>query len=75
VLAGYKKELGARHPDTLTSMSNLAHLLKKTGEYAEAILLMESYAKGRKQALGIDHLLTTNSETTLTRWYSERVIG
>ena len=35
-LAGWEAQLGANHPDTLTSMSNLALLLRQQGKLAEA---------------------------------------
>ena len=35
-LAGCEAHLGANHPDTLTSMSNLADLLRKQGKLDEA---------------------------------------
>ena len=35
-LAGREAHLGANHPDTLTSMNNLAILLEKQGKLAEA---------------------------------------
>ncbi|KAF2094579.1 hypothetical protein NA57DRAFT_11614, partial [Rhizodiscina lignyota] len=36
-----KRVLGAGHPDTLTSMNNLAFTLKDKGECEKAITLME----------------------------------
>ena len=35
VLAGWEAHLGANHPDTLTSMNNLANLLQQQGKLAE----------------------------------------
>ena len=35
-LAGFKAQLGANHPHTLASMSNLAALLEQQGKLAEA---------------------------------------
>ena len=35
-LAGSEAHLGAQHPDTLTSMNNLALLLQQQGKLAEA---------------------------------------
>ena len=35
-LAGREAHLGANHPETLTSMNNLAILLEKQGKLAEA---------------------------------------
>jgi hypothetical protein len=35
-LAGHEAHLGANHPDTLTSMNNLAALLQQQGKLAEA---------------------------------------
>jgi len=41
VMETRKKVLGEEHPDTLTSMKNLASILKGRGQNAEAIKLME----------------------------------
>jgi hypothetical protein len=38
-LEGYEKELGVNHPDTLTSVSNLASVLERQGRYEEAELI------------------------------------
>ena len=38
------KVLGAEHPDTLTSMGNLAHTLKAVGNHQSAFVLMEDCA-------------------------------
>jgi hypothetical protein len=42
-----KKKLGADHPDTLTSMANLAFAWKAQGRDAEAVQLMTTvYSDG-----------------------------
>ena len=35
-LEGYEKVLGREHPDTLTSVNNLASVLRYQGKYEEA---------------------------------------
>jgi hypothetical protein len=41
VIKTSKKKLGADHPDTLTSMNNLAFTWKGTGRETEALRLMK----------------------------------
>ena len=41
VMETFKRVLGAEHPDTLTSMNNLAFTWKGQGQDKEALKLME----------------------------------
>jgi hypothetical protein len=54
-LEGREKELGVHHPDTLTSVYCLAHLLHMTERYAEATELYERAYNGYVQKLGAQH--------------------
>jgi tetratricopeptide (TPR) repeat protein len=64
-----EQELGANHPDTATSLTNLASLYELTGRYAEAEpLLMRSLAIDEEQ-LGANHPSTTVSLNNLAVLY------
>jgi tetratricopeptide (TPR) repeat protein len=54
-LEGREKELGVRHPDTLTSVYCLADLLHTTKRYAEATELYHRVCDGYTTQLGPDH--------------------
>ncbi|KAH7378589.1 Tetratricopeptide repeat-domain-containing protein [Cadophora sp. MPI-SDFR-AT-0126] len=56
-----KRELGAGHPDTLTSMNNLAFTWKSQGRVDDAINLMEECVTLRTQIIGINHPNTSAS--------------
>jgi tetratricopeptide (TPR) repeat protein len=47
-----RRLLGAQHPDTATSFSNLAELYQALGDYAKAEPLLRQALKIRKKALG-----------------------
>ena len=72
VIETSKKKLGADHPDTLNSMSNLAFTLKGTGRETEAIRLMEECVQSQKRVLGLDHPDTISSGTALGAWKAEQ---
>ena len=55
VMERSKKKLGADHPDTLTSMNNLAHTWKGQGKDKEAFILMSECAKLVAIKLGPKH--------------------
>jgi tetratricopeptide (TPR) repeat protein len=48
-------ELGPEHPDTLTSVNNLARLLRLNGEYEAAEALNRRVLQARERILGPDH--------------------
>ncbi|KAF2733217.1 tetratricopeptide repeat domain protein, partial [Polyplosphaeria fusca] len=54
-LEGYEKALGKDHPDTLTSVYCLAHLLHTTRRYTEAAELYQRAYDGRVRSLGPQH--------------------
>ena len=60
--------LGKKHPDTLTSMNNLAFTLERQGRNAEAISLMGRCVQLRKQLLGAGHPDTKDSLEVLHGW-------
>ena len=54
-LDGYRRELGDAHPKTLTSINNLAVLLKDRRKYADAEPLYHKAIAGRRRELGDAH--------------------
>jgi Tetratricopeptide repeat len=66
-----KRVLGAEHPDTLTSMNNLACTWKSQGRVHEALALMEECVQFRRQTLGPHHPDTTTSLVALNEWQRE----
>jgi tetratricopeptide (TPR) repeat protein len=60
-----EKELGVRHPDTLTSVSNLASVLQNQGKYEEAEKLNWRALEGREKELGVRHPDTLTSVSNL----------
>jgi hypothetical protein len=66
-----KRVLGLEHPDTLTSMNNLAFTLKSQGCDVDAIELMVECVRLRKKVLGIDHPHSQSSIEALNNWQAE----
>ncbi|KAJ1618984.1 Tetratricopeptide repeat-domain-containing protein, partial [Pavlovales sp. CCMP2436] len=60
-LKGCEEQLGASHPDTLTSVNNLAMLLEAQGKLDEALPLYMRALKGREEQLGASHPSTLSS--------------
>ena len=60
-LAMRVKALGPEHPDTATSLANLASLLQDKGDFAEARALMERAMAICEKAFGPEHPDTANS--------------
>lgn len=71
VVALHKSKLGADHPDTLTSMHNLAIDYSEAGRRDEALQLTEEVVALRKSKLGADHPDTLRSMHNLAILYSE----
>ncbi|ORY64996.1 P-loop containing nucleoside triphosphate hydrolase protein, partial [Pseudomassariella vexata] len=65
VIKRNKQKLGADHPDTLTSMANLASTYQKQGRWKEAEKLEVEVMETRKQKLGADHPSTLTSMNNL----------
>ncbi|ABX07894.1 Tetratricopeptide TPR_2 repeat protein (plasmid) [Herpetosiphon aurantiacus DSM 785] len=64
-LAVREAVLGAEHPDTATSVNNLAVVLKRQGRYAEAQRLFERALAIREAVLGAEHPATATSVNNL----------
>lgn len=68
VMETRKRVLGEEHPDTLTSMNNLAFTLKSQSRNEEAISLMNRCLKLRTQVLGPKRPNTKTSLEALHEW-------
>jgi serine/threonine protein kinase/tetratricopeptide (TPR) repeat protein len=66
----YNKHLGPDHPDTLTSMHNLARSYHALGRYAEALQLKEITLTRRQARLGPDHPDTLKAMNALAAGYT-----
>ncbi len=64
-----KTKLGADHPDTLTSMSNLASTYRKQGRWDKAETLDIQAMEKSKTQLGADHPDTLASMANLASTY------
>ena len=60
-----RRTLGARNPDTLKSMKDLASVLNEESRYPEAEKLSRETMDGRRQALGSEHRDTLDSMSQL----------
>ncbi len=66
-----KTKLGADHPDTLTSMANLASTYWNQGRWEEAETLEVQVMETRKTKLGADHPDTLTSMANLASTYQK----
>ncbi|KAH8806701.1 hypothetical protein DL96DRAFT_611436 [Flagelloscypha sp. PMI_526] len=64
-------EFGPEHPDTLTSMSNLAMTYSDLGQHKDALKLKEQVLAVEKRILGEEHPSTLISMSNLARTYSD----
>jgi tetratricopeptide (TPR) repeat protein len=64
-----KRVLGSDHPDTLTSMANLALTYRNQGRWKEAEELGVQVMETRKRALGLEHPDTLTSMANLASTY------
>jgi hypothetical protein len=65
VIEAMKTNLGADHPDTLTSMGNLAATYRNQGRWDAAKELDVQVMETSKKKLGADHHSTLNSMANL----------
>ncbi|KAB8238883.1 Tetratricopeptide repeat-domain-containing protein [Aspergillus alliaceus] len=74
ILETRKPVLGPGHPDTLTSMANLASTYRKQGRWKEVKELDVQALNTRKQVLGPEHpdTLTSMANLALTYWNQGR---
>ncbi|KAH7125072.1 hypothetical protein B0J13DRAFT_455109, partial [Dactylonectria estremocensis] len=66
-----KRVLGEEHPDTLTSMNNLAASWKDQGRTRDASALMRNCVVLRERVLGVDYPNAASSAAILAEWESE----
>src|ERR1700722_98886 len=71
----FKRMLGAEHPSTLTSMTNLASTYRNQGQSKEAEELEVQVMEARKRVLGPEHPDTLTSMDNLASMYSENFPG
>jgi hypothetical protein len=64
-----KRLLGAEHPDTLTSMANLASTYSNQGWWKEAEGLFVQVMESRKRLLGTEHPDTLTSMANIASIY------
>jgi hypothetical protein len=64
-LTGCEKVLGVEHPETLTSISNLALVLQDQGKYRAAEEMGRRALTGREKVLGVEHPETLTSVNNL----------
>ena len=67
-----QKIRGISHPDSATSLNNLATFYQATGQYAEALPLYKQALAIRQELLGIDHPKSAESLDNLAVQYSAK---
>jgi len=67
----YAATLGADHPTTLQSMSELAHSFSDLGRQSEALALYEKTLNARQAILGHDHPETLSSMGAVSECYAD----
>jgi hypothetical protein len=68
VMETRKTVLGAEHPDTLTSMANLAYTWESQGKFQPALALMNRCYELRSKVLGPTHPDAKFSFRALSGW-------
>jgi Tetratricopeptide repeat len=63
-----RRVLGEEHPDTLSSMNNLAFTLQGQGRNDKAVNLISECVRLRNQILGAEHPDTLDSSAALAEW-------
>jgi tetratricopeptide (TPR) repeat protein len=71
VVEAMNRTLGEEHPDTLTSMNNLAISYSDLGRRQEAMELKEKVVEASKRTLGQEHPDTLSSMNNLANSYSD----
>jgi tetratricopeptide (TPR) repeat protein len=69
VIEARQSFLGAKHPDTLTSMNNLAMIYTNQGRWNKAENLEVQVMEARKRVLGVEHPSTLTSMGNLASIY------
>jgi tetratricopeptide (TPR) repeat protein len=71
-LAMCERVLGPEHPNTLTSLNNLAALYRSQGKYEQAEPLYQRALAGRQRVLGPEHPNTLNIVNNLANLYQNQ---
>jgi hypothetical protein len=66
-------KLGEDHPDTLTSMANLASTWKSTCRSAGAVELLRTCIVKQQLTIGLGHPDTVSNSNTLLEWETEEL--
>ena len=72
VLEIRRRVLGPEHPDTLSSMRNLALDYEMQGKYAEAEALMSEALEIYRRVLGSEHPSTVGTMSNLARIHEDQ---
>jgi Flp pilus assembly protein TadD len=67
-----ERTLGSEHPDTLSSLNNLAILLKYKGDLAGAEPLLRRVIEARERTLGPEHPDTLRSLNNLANLLKDK---
>ena len=70
VMKTRKRVLKEEHPDTLSSMANLAAIYGKQGRWDEAIELIQVVVNLRTKIIGVNHPDTLSAVDLLDEWSS-----
>jgi len=68
----FRKVLGSKHPDTLTSISNVAATLRQCGHFDRARPLYEEALAGRREVLGQNHRDTLVSMNNFATYLTQQ---
>lgn len=71
VMETRKRVLGPEHPDTLTSMANLAYTWKARGKLQDSLALMRRCSEVCNKVIGPNHPLTRSSSRAVSDWKNE----
>ena len=66
MLADQERVLGANHPSTLATRTDLAHAYREAGRTAEAITLLEQSLADQERMLGPNHPTTVGTRNRLS---------
>ncbi|KAF2280037.1 uncharacterized protein EI97DRAFT_369427, partial [Westerdykella ornata] len=73
VIEACKSKLGVDHPNTLTSINNLAFIFKDQDKMYKAVSLMEDCCKRQTAVLGPQHPHSISSHEALATWQLESI--
>jgi hypothetical protein len=68
-----KTKLGDDHPNTLSSLANLAFAWKSSGRDEDALNLLRDFLAKQKRIQGTNHPETLANSETLLEWATKRL--